>query len=110
MGVALFLNPQRFRNVYGKMLTDDSLLVLSGIIALLFGAFVVAIHNIWFLGWPLLITLLGWWSVIKGVLLLSSPKVASFFSFFVDRELKFYRTIGLISALVGILFLWLGLV
>jgi hypothetical protein len=43
-------------------------LFLSGFIALILGLLIVVSHNVWVLDWRLLITLFGWFGVIKGII------------------------------------------
>ncbi|MGB3082827.1 MAG: hypothetical protein WBB86_07565, partial [Candidatus Omnitrophota bacterium] len=43
--------------------------------ALVFGIFLVMFHNIWVLNWTVLITILGWSSLIKGILLIVFPNM-----------------------------------
>jgi hypothetical protein len=45
---------------------------LEGLLTLNFGALVVAFHNVW-TGLPVVVTVLGWGMVLKGVVRLSTP-------------------------------------
>ena len=57
--------------------------MVNGMMALSFGALVVAFHNVW--TWPaIIITLIGWGQVLKGVLHLCVPGVGE-------------RSLGLVS-------------
>jgi uncharacterized protein YjeT (DUF2065 family) len=47
----------------------------TGLLHFVFGALVVAFHNVWS-GIPLLVTLLGWGWTLKGLLYLTYPKLA----------------------------------
>jgi len=50
--------------------------VLSGMLALLIGIPIVILHNIWEGPWEIVVTLIGWVTVIKGfVRLLNNPKI-----------------------------------
>ena len=49
-------------------MTDDKAFVIStGYITLIMGLVTVILHNIWIWHWSLIITLLGWSTVIKGI-------------------------------------------
>jgi len=102
IGVAFLLDPLRFKKMLPAMLKDENFLLLGAITALLFGAVIVSIHNIWVLGWPVLITLLGWWSLIKGYGILIYSKFPNYFSFILNRSDIFYRTLGSIYLLLGL--------
>src|SRR3989344_7139161 len=57
-----------------KAVEKQEILLLSGFIALLVGAVHVAIYNRWEFTIRGLITLLGWITLLKGVVRLSAPK------------------------------------
>lgn len=73
MGIAMICNRQRFSNLFSDIVNNPSYLLLSGAIALIFGILIVLSHNIWLLGWPLLVTISGWAAFLKGACLLIVP-------------------------------------
>ncbi len=49
-------------------MTEDRVFVIStGYILLLMGLVTVILHNVWVWGWPLVITVIGWSTLLKGV-------------------------------------------
>ena len=48
---------------------------VNGFLSLGFGSFIVAFHNVWN-GLPVILTLLGWAQVLKGLLSFVAPQVA----------------------------------
>ena len=48
---------------------------VNGFLSLGFGSFIVAFHNVWE-GLPVILTLLGWVQVLKGLLRFVAPQVA----------------------------------
>ncbi len=106
IGFAFIVNPDRFKRIYQQIMKDENFLFIGGILALLIGAVVVSIHNHWVLGWPLIITLLGWWSLIKGFALLIYPGSIKLFSFIQNRSNLFYRIISLIYLAIGLFLIY----
>ena len=50
-------------------MTDDKAFVIStGYITLLMGLVTVILHNLWVADWRVVITLLGWFTLIKGIM------------------------------------------
>src|SRR5215469_3388044 len=47
---------------------------LEALLNLNFGALVVSFHNVW-TGWPVVLTLLGWGIVVKGLVRLIAPEL-----------------------------------
>lgn len=104
IGIAILANPSAFRESYKDMLKNRGVLLLGGVIAILFGAFVVSIHNIWYKDWRVLLTIFGWWSLIKGILLIGYPQFVEYFKPLFTKDDQFYRGLGGVLLLVGILF------
>lgn len=56
-------------------MTDDKAFVIStGYITLLMGLVTVILHNVWVWDWPVAITVLGWSTVIKGIMKIGFPE------------------------------------
>ena len=56
-------------------MTDDKAFVIStGYITLIMGLVTVILHNIWVADWRVVITLLGWFTVIKGIMKIGFPE------------------------------------
>jgi hypothetical protein len=56
-------------------MTDDRAFVIStGYITLLMGLVTVILHNIWVVGWEVIITVLGWSTLIKGIMKVGFPQ------------------------------------
>lgn len=108
IGAAYFLNPDRFKGIYGKIARDEGFLLLGGIIATLLGATIISVHNEWSGGWPVIITVLGWWCLIKGGMLLVYSEGIRFFSFIESRPPAFYRFISLIYLGLGLFLAYKG--
>lgn len=50
-----------------------------GLLSIVIGAIMVAIHNIWELNWALIITIFAWASIIKGIVYITKPRIAIIF-------------------------------
>ena len=66
VGLSLLLSPQRYRNWYNDILSDDRRQLFGGLFALLIGSFIIAVHNIWVADWRVVLTLIGYWGVFWG--------------------------------------------
>lgn len=108
LGIAFIINPKSLKDIYPKVMNDEGFLMLGGIFAILIGATVISIHNLWTLHWPVIITILGWWSLIKGFALLADPRFVTLFSFVQNRSETFYRTLSCFYLVLGLLLLILS--
>jgi hypothetical protein len=72
------------------------------------GMLIVALHNVWSADWRLLVTLLGWLTVIKGaVITLFSSRMILLHRRFLSNHLLTYS--GIYALVLGGLLLFLGL-
>lgn len=57
-------------------MTDDKKFVIStGYITLLMGLVTVILHNVWVFDWRVVIAILGWSTLIKGIMKIGFPEV-----------------------------------
>ena len=58
-----------------EMTDDRAFVVATGYITLLMGLVTVILHNVWVLDWRVAITVLGWSTLIKGILKIGFPEL-----------------------------------
>lgn len=62
---------------FDKILKDfeqsKGLTFITGLITLIIGLLIVTLHNVWAKDWTVLITLIGWISLIKGFMFIAFP-------------------------------------
>ena len=98
-----------YRRVLDDLFKNAALTYFVGFTAVIFGFLIVNYHNIWVKDWPVLITLLGWLALIKGVLLIAFPSFVQSYSkpIFEGRGLQCFPYL---AAFVGLLFGYFGFV
>ena len=67
VGISILLDEKATRATAKEVLGSRALIFIFGIVDLLLGLVLVTVHNLWVLDWRLIITLLGWLSVVRGV-------------------------------------------
>ncbi|PHS51751.1 MAG: hypothetical protein COB01_09240 [Lutibacter sp.] len=73
--VLLIVRPKRMSQLLAY-LEDEKYLVLTSLLAIIIGLLNILAHNIWEFNWKLIITLLGWISLTKGIIRFSFPRTA----------------------------------
>ncbi|MGJ8760082.1 MULTISPECIES: hypothetical protein [unclassified Polaribacter] len=71
--VILSFNPKRIRQIFND-LEDQKFLIIFSFLAIIIGLINILFHNIWEPNWKLIITLIGWSSLLIGLSLFSIPK------------------------------------
>lgn len=75
LAVAIFLNQKSYVKLLKKKLSEEFVL-LSGLVALLIGAVQVSVINSWTFNYLGILTVIGWISLIKGIVRLTIPSAA----------------------------------
>ena len=88
-------------------MTDDKAFVIStGYITLLMGLVTVILHNLWVLDWRVVITILAWSTLIKGIMKIGFPEQ-------IHQQAQRFKQKQMVSAILMILLgawlLWMGL-
>jgi fatty acid desaturase len=89
-------------------MTDDKAFVIStGYITFLMGLCTAILHNVWVWDWPLVITILGWSTLFKGILKIGFPEV-------IHEQAQRFKKRQWLSAIfllvLGAWLLWMGFV
>jgi hypothetical protein len=71
--IGMFLNFSAYQAMIGEFSKSPSLCYLGGLLGLLMGRIILQFHNKWEAGWPVIITILGWITLIKGLVLMLFP-------------------------------------
>ena len=107
LGVGLIINKKYYKETFKKMISNTSFLFMGGLFAIIIGVLIIEHHNYWKNDWTVLITIIGWVAIIKGILLIVFPKSFSIFKPFFSSKLL-YLIFGPFMIIIGIVFLYFG--
>jgi hypothetical protein len=71
-GLLFFITRQLGKTI--EMTDDKAFVISTGYITLLMGLVTVILHNIWVADWRVAITILGWSTLIKGIMKVGFPE------------------------------------
>ncbi len=57
-----------------EMTKDRAFVISTGYVTLLMGLVTVILHNVWVANWKVVITILGWSTLIKGIMKIGFPE------------------------------------
>ncbi len=107
VSLAMLLNPVGFKSMMHDFVETPAAMTAGTILALVLGIILVLIHNLWVPDWRLLITLLAWLTLLKGVLRIFIPQ-ASVTMVQRCETSGFYYGSAIISLIVGLFLLYKG--
>lgn len=103
-GLLFFIARQLGRTI--EMTDDKSFVISTGYISLLMGLVTVILHNVWAADWRVVITILGWSTLIKGIQKVGFPE-------FIHKQAQRFKKKQWLSAsfltLLGAWLLWVSL-
>lgn len=103
-GCLFFVTRQLGRTI--EMTEDKAFVISTGYITFLMGLVTVLLHNIWVWDWPVIITILGWSTLMKGIAKIGWPEKIH------QQAQRFKKGQGLSAAFLlalGSWLLWMGM-
>jgi hypothetical protein len=97
------LNLKTYQRVIDECVVNAAMVYIGGILALFFGLLILQCNNIWTFNWRVIITIMGWSGLIKGMYLIFFPNS-------LIKVVKFYQKFPIFLASNLILVLVLGVI
>ena len=73
-GIGILISPSAYLAMAGGMINDGPVIYLATIMGLLGGLALLQAHNLWVADWRVIITVLGWLTVIESAVWLVFPR------------------------------------
>ena len=99
--LALLIKEKHLKRFFSSLDTENNFF-LWGVISFVIGLAMVLTYNIWAWNWQVIITILGWASLLKGLLLLFCPETMVNYAKKINNEkwLPIWLMVLLIAGLV----------
>lgn len=73
VSLALLVNMEQFASNVNGLLSNSPLMFTTGFFTVILGVLMVVAHNIWQWNWRVIITIIGWIALLKGLSILFYP-------------------------------------
>lgn len=73
VSLSMLFNYRVFFNTFQQWSEQPATITLTAFISIIIGILMILVHNIWALDWRIVITLLAWLTLIKGIVRLNFP-------------------------------------
>jgi hypothetical protein len=73
ISLLLILRYELFKSVASDVMAHRGLFFIWAVIAVIFGLIMVSSHNIWIMGWPVVVTIFSWIVLVGGLMRLFFP-------------------------------------
>jgi len=74
IGIVGIKDKKYYANLTHEIMKNVSLRFTWGMFAFIVGFLIVSYHNVW-TGWPIIVTLIGWIGLIKGITIILFPNI-----------------------------------
>jgi len=108
VGVGILVNPDFYRRLFDDFIEHASVLYLGGIMALAIGYLILAFHNTWTADLSVIITIIGWIALLKGVAIIVQPKLMIALSKAMVQKECLLKIQGIAVIVIGLAFSFLG--
>ena len=107
-GVGLFVNQRAFRTMATEVIGSVTLVYLLGMIDFAAGLAIVLVHNVWVADWRVLITLIGWLLLIRGLIRILLTEQAMSYAKNKFRGDNIYRVSSAVLTALGLVLCYFG--
>lgn len=108
ISIAMLINMAQFSGLINDLINNAPLMFVTGFTTLILGILMVVSHNIWQRSWQLIITLLSWNTLLKGISLIFYPQIIGKVSFmFLHNTSIAYAAAGF-DLVLGMLLIYFG--
>lgn len=105
VSIGCFLHIDKMYKLLVDLSSNPSAMMVVGMFTLFLGLAIVVSHSVW-RGWPILVTVLGYWIVFKGITLLFFSKwISHIVAFWQGRDLSYAPIPALV---IGLILLFCG--
>jgi hypothetical protein len=105
-GVAALCGTINFKKLMDDLNKSSGLVFVSGVFTLIAGMALVQFHNNWVKNWTVLVTIIAWACLIKGIMLIAYPKYLSNFKLVYKNT----KLMGLLLLVLGLVFGYFGFI
>ena len=106
--IAMLFNQKPMKQLIADVCNSSTLIILSGCFTLIFGLVILFTHPIW-TGWPIIITLIGCLSIVRGIFDLYFTDWSAMM-IRVCLKNSYYYTLAILTLLLGCILLICGYV
>lgn len=91
ISLSMLFNPRVFYNTFQQWSQQPGVITLTAFISIMLGILMVLVHNVWTLDWRIVVTLIAWLILIKGIVRLNFPHaVPKTMTYFEQHHFAYY--------------------
>jgi hypothetical protein len=68
-----------YKKMYQDIMKSSAFMVSMGLFGIVIGFLLIEYHNIWVWNWTVIVTIIGWAALVKGIMFLALPNALKVF-------------------------------
>ncbi len=108
VGIGLLRNRKNFEKIVDDFCKNTTLVFYGGIMALVVGMSIILTHNFWIASWRVIITIIGWIALIKGIWIIVFPDTIPGFMEFYKKSKSLITAHSIAALAFGIILTFFG--
>jgi hypothetical protein len=105
VSLSMLFNHRVFFNTFQQWNEQPGTITLTAFISIILGILMVLVHNIWVLDWRIIITILAWLTLIKGIVRLNFPHAVPQTMEYFHQHKTGYYILSIFCLLLGLVLL-----
>lgn len=108
VGIACLFKAETFGPILREFIGSRAWLYFAGVLGLAVGLAIVLTHNVWVFDWRVIITLIGWLSLVRGIIsIFQSQWVVAAAHYVLDHR-SVFLVAGAVNLLLGLILSFFG--
>lgn len=95
VSLSMLFNHKVFFRTFQQWIEQPATITITAFISIILGVLMVLVHNVWVFDWRIVITILAWLTLIKGIVRLNFPyAVPQTMEYFHQRRVAYFVLSG----------------
>ncbi len=107
IALAFLINPKNVKSFF-QLVDDDKALFLVGMINIVLGVALVLAYNTWDSSWRTIISILGWFVIVRGSVILFLPHVIKNIVAWIKNRMDWLQMAFVAAVVIGCALVYLG--
>ena len=108
LGLGVLINSKLYKRVLDEFMDNLPVIYTNGFIIFAIGFLLVTFHNTWVWNWSIIVTIIGWIALIKGLLILILPGLYIMIAEVMKDKLSHLRIKAVLILIIGAVLTYIG--
>jgi len=108
IGAGFVFNRKSLHRIMEDFCKNAALVFYGGLLALVIGVVIILTHNVWVANWTVMITIIGWLALIKGIWMIFFPNTVYKFMQIYQKNENMLTLHSIVALILGAVLTFFG--